>query len=77
MKETQSPPVALILCATPAWADVVADWNSRALSTVAASTPPRRGPSAVLDFAVLHLSMHDAVQAFEHRYEPYCSAIRM
>ena len=35
----------------------------------------RRGPSSVLDFAVVHIAMHDAVQAFERRYEPYCVAI--
>ena len=29
----------------------------------------------MLDFAVVHLAMHDAVQAFEHRYQPYCSAV--
>jgi hypothetical protein len=74
MKRLGLLPWALVLCATPAWADVVADWNSRALTTVAASQPARRGPSAVLDFAVLHLAMHDAVQAFENRYQPYCSA---
>ena len=30
----------------------------------------------MLDFAMVHLAMHDAVQAFEHRYEPYCIGIR-
>ena len=29
----------------------------------------------MLDFAVVHLAMHDAVQAFERRYEPYCIGI--
>ena len=64
-----------ILCATTVWADVISDWNLRSLQTVAAASPPRRGPSAVLDFAVVHLAMHDAVQAFERRYEPYCIAV--
>lgn len=75
MKRLVLLPCALVLCATTASADVIADWNLRSLQSVAAATPARRGPSAVLDFAVLHLAMHDAVQAFEHRYEPYCAAI--
>lgn len=73
-------PVLLFVCAlflggTPANADVISDWNVQALARIAASSPPRRGPSGVLDTAVLHLAMHDAVQAFEHRYQPYCAAI--
>src|SRR4026208_515577 len=67
---------AIVLCANTARADVISDWNLRTLQSVAASVPPRRGPSAVLDFAMVHLAMHDAVQAFEHRYEPYCIGIR-
>ena len=66
---------ALILGATTVNADVISDWNLQTGQRVAASTPPRRGPSAVLDFAVVHLAMHDAVQAFERRYQPYCAAI--
>ncbi|MGB2717973.1 MAG: vanadium-dependent haloperoxidase [Vicinamibacterales bacterium] len=66
---------ALLLCASAAGADVISDWNIRTGQTIAASTPPRRGPSAVLDWAMVHLAMHDAVQAFERRYEPYCAAI--
>ena len=64
-----------ILSASPANADVISDWNIQTGQRIAASTPPRRGPSAVLDFAVVHLAMHDAVQAFERRYQPYCAAI--
>jgi hypothetical protein len=29
----------------------------------------------VLDFAMVHLAMHDAVQAFERRYRHYCVAV--
>lgn len=64
-----------ILCARTAGADVISDWNIQTGQRIAASTPPRRGPSGVLDFAVVHLAMHDAVQAFERRYQPYCAAI--
>jgi hypothetical protein len=64
-----------MLCASTASADVIADWNVVAGQRIAASTPPRRGPSSVLDLAMVHLAMHDAVQAFERRYEPYCTGI--
>ncbi len=76
MKKLLLPVCVVILCASTAGADVISDWNLQTLQRVAASAPPRRGPSAVLDFAVVHLAMHDAVQAFEHRYEPYCAAIQ-
>ena len=74
MKKLLFPACALLLCANTAWADVISDWNSEIGPRVAASMS-RRGPSSVLDFAVVHLAMHDAVQAFERRYEPYCVAI--
>jgi hypothetical protein len=66
---------ALFLCASTAGADVISDWNITTGQRVAASNPPRRGPSAVLDFAVVHLAMHDAVQAFERKYQHYCVAV--
>lgn len=66
---------ALILGGTTAQADVISDWNLTAGQRIAASSPPRRGPSAVLDFAVVHLAMHDAVQVFERRYETYCAVV--
>lgn len=66
---------ALSLCASSANADVVSDWNNQIGPRAAAAALPRRGPSSVLDFAVVHLAMHDAVQAFERRYHPYCIAV--
>ena len=75
IKKLLVPVCALILCASTASADVISDWNIQAGQRIAASTPPRRGPSSVLDFAMVHLAMHDAVQAFERRYEPYCVGI--
>lgn len=75
MRKILVPTCALILCASTVGADVISDWNIQTAQRVAGSTPPRRGPSAVLDFAVVHLAMHDAVQAFERRYEPYCAAV--
>ena len=63
----------LVLCVGTATADVITDWNIRAGQTIAAGA--RRGPSGVLDFPMVHLAMHDAVQAYEGRFESYCVSI--
>ena len=73
MKKSCVVVCALLLCASTAGADVISDWNREAGARIGAGA--RRGPSGALDFAVVHLAMHDAVQAFERRYQPYCSAI--
>jgi hypothetical protein len=55
--------------ATPVWADEVADWNSAALDMVVAG-----GQNAILasrTLAMMHLAIHDALNAIERRYEPY------
>ena len=33
------------------------------------------GPATQLDLAVVHLAMHDAIQAYDQRYQPYPAAI--
>ena len=53
-------------------ADVVTDWNAIASQT---AIPVRPGPSAILDMAIVHAAMHDAIQAFEGRFESYGGAI--
>jgi hypothetical protein len=75
MRKVLLPACALLLCASTAGADVISDWNTITGQRVAASSPPRRGPSPVIDFAMVHLAMHDAVQAFEKRYHAYCTQI--
>src|SRR5688500_13325324 len=79
MKKLFLPACLVLLCASTAGADVISDWNLQIGPRVAAATPPtgipRRGPSSVIDFAMVHLAMHDAVQAFEKRYQPYCTQI--
>src|SRR4029453_17745595 len=70
--------VVLILSAAVARADVVTDWNAIVVQTIGSLTPAshaRPGPSAILDFATVHVAMHDAIQAFEHRYESYALPI--
>ena len=79
----QSGTVALVLwttlaIATPATADVVADWNVCAPPIIAAGRATIQfgaGPATQLDLAVVHLAMHDAIQAYDQRYEPYAGAI--
>lgn len=53
-------------------ADVVSDWNAIASQT---AIPVRPGPSAILDLAMVHAAMHDAIQAFQGRFEPYDTPI--
>jgi hypothetical protein len=60
---------ALFVGATHIGANPVLDWNNIAAQTILA--PSTRGPAITLDFAVVHAAMHDAVQAYEKRFEPY------
>jgi hypothetical protein len=74
MTRVQRLVAGLIVCGclswtSPARADVVVDWNLIASQTIGAGTHP--GPSGLLDFAMVHVAMHDAIQAFDHRYDPY------
>jgi len=52
-------------------ADSVTDMNITTTQAIAAAVPPRAGAAIPLDYAVVHTAIHDAVQAFEHRYQPY------
>jgi hypothetical protein len=56
-----------LVWASPAAADVVVDWNLITFQTA----PATRFQPVLIDYAMVHLAMHDAIQAFEHRYEPY------
>ena len=64
--------------ATPTSAEVVAQWNICSQPIIAAgraSVQFGAGPSTGLDVAVVHLAMHDAIQAYDQRFEPYAGAI--
>jgi hypothetical protein len=50
-------------------ADVVGDWN--AITSQVIATSNHSGPGVLIDFAIVHLAIHDAVQAIDHRYKPY------
>ena len=66
---------AVLGTAAPARADVVTYWNDVVGQAVTMAVPARQGPSGVLDFAAVHIAMHDAVQAFQGRFELYGGAI--
>jgi hypothetical protein len=51
---------------SPAQAGVVENWN---ILSVACVTRP--GPTGLLDLALVHAAIHDAVQSVENRYQPY------
>jgi hypothetical protein len=60
--------IATVLLAAPAGADVVTDWNQKAIPIVTAyslSAPAYR------DMAVVHLAMFGAINAIEPTYRPY------
>jgi hypothetical protein len=70
----------LVVCgylswAAPVSADVVTDWNAIATPSILTGVPTRFGGTSFLDFAMVHLAMHDAIQAFEGRYESYGAPI--
>jgi hypothetical protein len=68
---------SLVLCvfvgsSAVAHANVVTDWNALAVQCISNATPPARGgPAGLLDLAIVHLAIHDAVQAIEKDFEPY------
>jgi hypothetical protein len=63
--------ILVILLAAPASAsaDVIADWN--AIAVQATITGSRPNPTGVIDIAMVHAAIFDAVQAIEKQYEPY------
>ena len=59
--------------ATAASADVVTDWNAKTVGFV--NTAARPAPAWILDLAMVHIAMHDAIQAYQHRFETYAEPI--
>jgi hypothetical protein len=65
---TRAVVLACLAWTGTASADVVTDWNQ---IIMASTGPGRPGPIAFHDVAVAHLAMHDAIQSYEGRFEPY------
>jgi hypothetical protein len=51
-------------------ADVVTDWNAVAAQAIGVAGA-RQGPAGNIDVAMVQLAIHDAIQAFQHRFETY------
>jgi hypothetical protein len=58
----------------PAGADVVTDWSAITISTIGAGAPVA-GPGRLIEYAMVHIAMHDAVQAIQQRFETYSPGI--
>jgi len=59
---------ALVTAVGPAGADVITDWNQKAVPLV---TKYSLGAPAYRDLAIMHLAMYQCVNSVEPRYEPY------
>lgn len=67
--------VAALACGTSyASADVVTDWN--AITVAVAVGGGRPGPAVMLDITMAQIAVHDAVQAYQHRFETYNAPVR-
>ena len=68
----------IVVNAASAHANVVAEWNALAVQCIAVGVTgnpaSRPGPPGLLDLALVHAAMHDAVQAIEGRFQPYLAA---
>lgn len=61
--------VAFVCVGTlPAWADVITDWDEKAVAFVTPRMPP---PATERALAMVHIAMFDAVNSIERRYRPY------
>jgi hypothetical protein len=67
--------IVLGLSSVRAGADVVTDWNLVTQQVVGAGAATRPTPSGSLDFVMVHIAIHDAIQAFQQRLESYTSPI--
>ena len=64
---------ATMLCAAPpAFANVITDWDEKAVATVQTRMAP---PAAYRVMAIVHLAMFDAVNSIEPHYKPYKTSI--
>jgi hypothetical protein len=64
--------IALLGTTQSASADVITDWNEKAVAFVQPRMPPPHGHRAM---AMVHVAMFDAVNSIERRYRPYLSQL--
>jgi PAP2 superfamily len=67
------PAVILTVLAGPASADVITDWNEKAVTFVTKRT--MLPPQAERVVASMHVAMFDAINSIERRYTPYLTQI--
>jgi hypothetical protein len=66
--------LSILLCiAAFARADVVTDWNLIASNLAVPARAP--APTSILDLATVHIAMHDAIQAYQGRFESYGATV--
>ena len=63
----------MIGAAPSAFADVITDWNEKAVAFVTPRMPPAAGQRVV---AIMQVAMFDAVNSIERRYRPYLIQVR-
>jgi hypothetical protein len=61
--------LAVLGAPAAAQADALIDWNVQAQATILAPNPTAH--ASTLSFAMVHGAMYDAVNAIDHRYQPY------
>jgi hypothetical protein len=73
LKTARAVAVAALAWAGVASADAVTDWNLIANGAVAVGRP---GAIGTQDMALVQVAVHDAVQSYEHRFEPYYAEVK-
>src|SRR5688572_33500848 len=66
--------VCVLGATAPADADVVTDWSAITISTISAGSPVA-GSGRLIEYAMVHIAMHDAGQAIQQRFETYSPGI--
>ena len=61
--------------AVPAAADVVTDWDAIAVQAVLNAGVLRPSGTFALDWAMVHVAVHDALQSYQKRFEPYLQLV--
>ena len=67
--------LACLIWAVPARADVVTDWDAIAVQPIVNAGTLRPAGTGSLDWAMVHVAVHDAVQSYEKRFEPYLGLV--
>jgi len=60
-----------LIWAVPATADVVTDWDAITVQAILNAGALRPAGTGALDWAMVHVAVHDAVQSYQRRFEPY------